>query len=52
MITVAEERVDSTSNLEGKIIFTSLQKELALVGCSHKEEKDMKELLYIKIHMK
>lgn len=44
--------MDSTSDLEGKVSCTTLQKEVTLVGCSHKEEKEMTELVYIKIHMK
>jgi hypothetical protein len=47
-----EERVDSTSDPEGKINCTNLQKEVALVGCNHKEEKAMTELFCIKYHMK
>jgi len=47
-----EERVDNTSDPKGKINCTNLQKEVALVSCSHKEEKAMTELFYIKIHMK
>jgi hypothetical protein len=43
-----EERVDNTSDLEGKINCTNLQKEVALVGCSHKEEKEMTELFALK----
>jgi hypothetical protein len=30
-----EEQVDNTSELEGKINYTSLQKEVALVGFNH-----------------
>lgn len=48
----AKEKVDSTSDLEGKVSCTTLQKEVTLVDCSHKEEKDITELFYIKIHMK
>jgi hypothetical protein len=47
-----EERVDSTSNLEGKINCTNLQKNIALFGCGHKEEKEMTKIFCIKIHMK
>jgi len=48
----AKEWVDTTSDLEGNINFTNIQKEVALVGCSHKEEKVMTELLCTKNHMK
>jgi hypothetical protein len=47
-----EERVDNTSDPEGKINCTNLKKEVALVGCSYKEDKTITELFYIKIHMK
>jgi hypothetical protein len=47
-----EERVEITLDMEGNINFTTLKKEVALFGCSHKEEKEMAELLCIKIHMK
>jgi hypothetical protein len=47
-----EEWVDNTSDLEGNINWTNLHKEVALVGCSHKEKKVMTELFCIKIHMK
>jgi hypothetical protein len=47
-----EERVDNTLYLQGNIGCTTLQKELAQVGYNHKEEKEMIELFYIKIHMK
>jgi hypothetical protein len=47
-----EERVDNTSDPDVNINCTNLQKELALVSCSHKEEKAMTNLFCIKIHMK
>jgi hypothetical protein len=47
-----EEWVDNTSDLEGNINCTNIHKEVALVSCSHKEEKVMTELFCIKIHMK
>jgi hypothetical protein len=34
-----EERVDNTSDQEGKINCTNIQKEVPLVSCSHKEEE-------------
>jgi hypothetical protein len=34
-----EEWVDNTSDPEGNINCTNIQKEVALVGCNHKEEK-------------
>jgi hypothetical protein len=44
--------VDNTSDLEGNIKCTNIQKEVELVGCSHKEENAMTEFFCIKIHMK
>jgi hypothetical protein len=44
--------VEITSDPEGNINCTNLQKEVALFGCNYKEEKVMTELLCIKIHMK
>jgi len=52
IIVDAKERVDNTLELKGKISCTNMQKEVALFGCGHKEEKDMNTLFYIKIHMK
>jgi len=53
MISVdIEERVDNTSDLEGNINCTNIQKEVVLVGCNHKEKKTMTKLFCIKIHMK
>jgi hypothetical protein len=47
-----EERVERKLDPEGKINYTNLHKEVALVSFSHKEEKETTELFYIKIHMK
>jgi len=47
-----EEQVDKTSDLEGNINWTNIQKEVALVGCNYKEEKVMTKLFFIKMHMK
>lgn len=52
LIVDANEKVDNTSNLDEKINCTNIQKEVALVGCNHKEQKEMTELFCIKIHMK
>jgi len=46
----AEERVDYTSDLYGKVSCTSVQKEL--VSYSPKEDKEMTELFHVKIHMR
>jgi hypothetical protein len=47
-----EEQVNRTSDLEGNINCTDFQKEVVLVGCSHKEEKVMIGLFCFEIHMK
>jgi hypothetical protein len=53
LITVdVKERVDNTSNQEGNISCTIFQKEVVLVGCSHKEYKEIIDLFFIKINMK
>jgi hypothetical protein len=45
-------KVDRTSKYGGKINCNNLQKEVELVGCSHKEENEMTSLFCIKIYMK
>jgi len=47
-----DELVDTKFDLEGNINCTNLQKEVALVGFNHKEEKAMTGLFCIKIYMK
>jgi len=47
-----KEWVENTLNLEGNINFNNIHKEVALVSHSHKQEKEMNDLFYIKIHMK
>jgi hypothetical protein len=47
-----EERVNNTSDLKGNISCANLQKEVELFGCIQKEEKEMTEPFFIKIHMK
>jgi hypothetical protein len=42
-------QVESSSNVDENISYTSVQKEVNLSGLHHKEEKEMKKIFHIKI---
>jgi hypothetical protein len=44
--------VESSSNVDEKIAYTSMQKEVNLSSLHHKKEKEMTKLFHIKIQVK
>jgi hypothetical protein len=47
-----EERENNTSDIDGKISYTTIQKEVVLISGNLKEEREVIKLFHVNIHMK